>query len=88
MKYKTTIEREAVQFTGDLTQMPNWFLERCSIGKSGGEWCVYDSFFDDEVTIHIGSFIVENIFETVEIMDAETFNKNYTPVTATGEEHA
>lgn len=88
MKYKTTIEREAVQFTGDLTQMSNWFLERCCIGKIGGEWYVYDNSFDTNFDINIGDFIVDDEFEPVKILDAETFNKNYTPVNATGEEHA
>ena len=88
MKYKTTIEREAVQFTGNLTEMPDWFLNRCSIGKLGGEWCVYDSTFESEQIISIDSYILDNKFEQVEILDAETFNKNYTPVNATGEEHA
>ena len=88
MKYKTTIELEAVQFTGDLTTMPDWFLNRCSIGKLGGEWCVYDSTFGSEQIISIGSYILENEFEPVEILDAETFNKNYTAITAEGGEHA
>lgn len=88
MKYKTTIEREAVQFTGDLTKMPDWFLNRCSIGKLGGEWCVYDSLFKEEVNIRIGNFILDNAFDVVEILDAETFNKNYTALTAEGGEHA
>lgn len=88
MKYKTTIEREAVQFTGNLTEMPDWFLNRCSIGKLGGEWCVYDSTFETEQVISIGSYILDNKFEPVEILDAETFNKNYTAITAEGGEHA
>ena len=88
MKYKTTIELEAVQFTGDLTKMPDWFLNRCSIGKSNGEWCVYDSLFKEEVNIRIGNFILDNAFDVVEILDAETFNKNYTAITAEGGEHA
>ena len=88
MKYKTTIEREAVQFTGDLTKMPDWFLNRCCIGKLGGEWCVYDSIFETEQVISIGSYILDNKFESVEILDAETFNKNYTAITAEGGEHA
>lgn len=88
MKYKTTIELEAVQFTGDLTKMPDWFLNRCSIGKSNGEWCVYDSLFKEEVNIRIGDFILDNAIDTVEILDAETFNKNYTAITAEGGEHA
>lgn len=88
MKYKTTIELEAVQFTGNLTEMPDWFLNRCSIGKSNGEWCVYDSLFKEEVNIRIGNFILDNAFDVVEILDAETFNKNYTAITAEGGEHA
>ena len=88
MKYKTTIEREAVQFTGNLTEMPDWFLERCSIGKSCGEWCVYDSAFESEQVISIGSYILQTEFEAVEILDAETFNKNYTALDAEGGEHA
>jgi len=88
MKYKTTIELEAVQFTGDLTKMPDWLLNRCSIGKINGEWCLYDSLFKEEVAIRIGDFILDNAFDVVEILDAETFNKNYTAINAEGGEHA
>ena len=41
MKYKTTIELEAVQFTGDLTKMPDWFMNRCFVGRYNQEWTVY-----------------------------------------------
>lgn len=88
MKYKTTIELEAVQFTGDLTKMPDWLLNRCFVGRYNQEWTVYYADEDKEEIIHIGDYIVCKPDDFFEILDAETFNKNYTALTAEGEEHA
>ena len=49
---------------------------------------MYDSTFETEQVISIGSYILDNKFEPVEILDAETFNKNYTALDAEGGEHA
>lgn len=77
MNYKVEIQCKAVQFDGNLANMPNWFLDRFAVAKQNNEWLLFD---DDngESVIHLGDYVVLYPDDGLEIVPADVFATRFT----------
>ena len=72
MNYKVEVKCQAVQFDGNLVNMPNWFLDRFAVAKQNNEWLLFD---DDngESVIQLGDYVVLYPDDGLEIVPADVF---------------
>lgn len=77
MNYKVEVKCQAVQFDGNLVNMPNWFLDRFAVAKQNNEWLLFD---DDngESEIHLGDYVVLYPDDGLEIVPADVFATRFT----------
>ena len=47
MNYKVEVKCQAVQFDGNLVNMPNWFLDRFAVGKNALNWLLLDENYSE-----------------------------------------
>ena len=77
MNYKVEVKCQAVQFDGNLVNMPNWFLDRFAVAKQNNEWLLFN---DDngESVIQLGDYIVLYPDDGMEIVPADVFATRFT----------
>lgn len=77
MNYKVEVKCQAVQFDGNLVNMPNWFLDRFAVAKQNNEWLLFD---DDngESVIQLGDYVVLYPDDGLEIVAADVFATRFT----------
>lgn len=77
MNYKVEVKCQAVQFDGNLVNMPNWFLDRFAVAKQNNEWLLFD---DDngESVIQLGDYVVLYPDDGLEIVAADVFTTRFT----------
>ena len=57
MNYKVEVKCQAVQFDGNLVNMPNWFLDKFLVGKQDEQWFLFNEEYI-ESEIHLGDYVV------------------------------
>lgn len=77
MNYKVEVKCQAVQFDGNLVNMPNWFMDRFSVGKNALDWLLLDENYS-EVEIHLGDYVVLYPDDGIEIVPADVFATRFT----------
>lgn len=77
MNYKVEIQCKAVQFDGNLANMPKWFLDRFSVGKNALYWLLLDENYS-EIEIHLGDYVVLYPDDSIEIVPADVFATRFT----------
>lgn len=77
MNYKVEVKCQAVQFDGNLVNMPNWFLDRFAVAKQNNEWLLFD---DDngESVIQLGDYVVLYPDDGIEIVPVDVFTTRFT----------
>ena len=77
MNYKVEVKCQAVLFDGNLVNMPNWFMDRFSVGKNALDWLLLDENYS-EVEIHLGDYVVLYPDDGIEIVPADVFATRFT----------
>lgn len=77
MNYKVEVQCKAVQFDGNLANMPKWFLDRFSVGKNALDWLLLDENYS-EIEIHLGDYVVLYPDDGIEIVPADVFATRFT----------
>lgn len=77
MNYKVEVQCQAVQFDGNLVNMPKWFMDRFAVGKQDNQWFLFDEG-DIEVEIHLGDYVALYPDDSIEIVPADVFVTRFT----------
>lgn len=77
MNYKVEVKCQAVQFDGNLVNMPNWFLDKFLVCKQDNNWLLYDEEYSG-VEIHLGDYVVLYPDDGIEIVPADVFATRFT----------
>lgn len=77
MNYKVEVKCQAVQFDGNLVNMPKWFMDRFSVGKNALNWLLLDENYS-EVEIQLGDYVVLYPDDGIEIVPADVFATRFT----------
>lgn len=77
MNYKVEVKCQAVQFDGNLVNMPNWFLDKFAVGKQNDTWVLFDEDYS-EVEIHLGDYVVLYPDDGLEVVPADVFATRFT----------
>ena len=77
MNYKVEVKCQAVQFDGNLVNMPNWFFDRFLVCKQDNNWLLFDEEYSS-VEIHLGDYVVLYPDDGLEIVPADVFATRFT----------
>lgn len=77
MNYKVEVKCQAVQFDGNLVNMPKWFMDRFAVGKQDEQWFLFNEEYD-EMDIHLGDYVVLYPDDKLEIVPADVFATRFT----------
>lgn len=77
MNYKVEVKCQAVQFDGNLVNMPNWFMDRFLVGKQENNWLLFDENYS-EAEIQLGDYVVLYPDDGIEIVPVDVFTTRFT----------
>lgn len=77
MNYKVEVKCQAVQFDGNLVNMPNWFMDRFLVGRQDGKWFLCNEEYI-ESEINVGDYVVLYPDDGIEIVPVDVFVKRFT----------